>query len=308
MRTKKPLKKTLKSGGKKEKLSPAELEVLHYLADEYLTVKQIAYRRRTSVQAVYIILKKLRQKGVISRAYKKLEKTDSSFKVFKGIRLHGQELNIQILYKDRRYKKKIGAMIAIDGNTVRCYRDSIEVYSNTSFFGETVQHTTVKSIQYWNRFINRLEHELKIILKKPRAQNIRIVNHHYSEIDNEIAEEHEIKGLKLRVYATEDGKLWAEIDNSFNLKELETRHPQTAKRDAESVLRHLNDWRDHPRVPSLSELAGVLKETNLLLREQSRQNVGTAAGLKVLLDMITIMDRGVNNGKTQKTKRPEYIG
>ncbi|MEX0596934.1 MAG: hypothetical protein WD512_10580, partial [Candidatus Paceibacterota bacterium] len=123
-------------------LSKAEKEVLFLLTQEFLTPKKIQIRRQTSRQATYKIIKSLKQKGAIRPNYLENPMVDKSqptcqpvnqksTKSVNQIRLHGQEFNIKILYKDHRYKQLQGKanLINIDGNEIRLYRDSIEIYS-----------------------------------------------------------------------------------------------------------------------------------------------------------------------------------
>jgi DNA-binding CsgD family transcriptional regulator len=242
-----------------EKLTPAEEEVLFLLTNELLTPKQIQIRRGCSQQAVNKILQNLKKKGAYNPSNKMVVKNQCTIQPNSGgvqpktpkvnqIRLHGQEWNIKILFKDYKYKKiqENNNTIELDGNTVRLYKDSIEIYSGHSFYASDAQKATGKSFVYWNRFFARLEHHLKVILIKDRCQNINLVNNHYAEINNELAEESEKRGYKIRVSTTEDNKIWFTIDNSFNLHEAETQHPQTAKRDMEEVVKpFFNDLRDN---------------------------------------------------------------
>lgn len=217
---------------------------------------------------------------------------------FNKIRLHGQEFNIRILFKDHRYKGKVGGVVYIDGNTIRLFRDTIEVYSGQSFYADDVQKATIDSFKYWNRFFLRLESEFKVILIKPRSQNIKLVNQHYSEVNNEFAEECERKGDKIKVYTTEDGKLWFTIDNSFNLHEAETLHPQTAKEDmSDSVRPFFNDLRDN-RPPTLSQLMQVFDKI-------AKINEETASGLNCITNFIRSQFPAEEEGEGE---RPNYLG
>lgn len=238
-----------------EPLTNAEQEVLTLLTQEFLTPKKVAIRRKCSKQAVSKIIKKLKKKGLINPALKEVDKNRGTCQPLKRnqIRLHGQEFNIKILYKDQRYRKLLekSNTINIDGNTIRLYKNSIEIYSGQSFYADTAHKATVRSFQYWNRLFARLENDLNLILVKPRSQNIKLVNQHYAEINNELAEECEKKADKIRVYTTDEGKLWFVIDNSFNLHEAETQG-KTSKQDMDEVVRpFFNDLRDNsPPVPS----------------------------------------------------------
>lgn len=242
----KRLNKRLKIGVVSTELTKTEREVLKLYTDEYLTPKQISYRRHTTDKAVYKILKKLEKKGIFDIGLEKVEKRGGSFQPFINYRIHSEQYKIRILWSDHKYKKALEKCnkLTIDGNTIKLWDKIIEIYSNTSFIARTLEQAIFKSIQYWDHFINRLEHELKIILKKPRSQNIKLVKAHYSETNNELAKDIDNRGDRyLKVYTKEDGKLWLLIDNSFNLHEIEAVHSKTGKQDIEKVRDLFNDVR-----------------------------------------------------------------
>ena len=296
-------KKVENKGEEELKLTPTEQDVLYLLTKDFLTPKRIAIRRKTSDKAVYKIISKLKKKGIINAGFQEVEKTRGTIQPFQSkghyIRLHGQEFNINILFKDHRYKEVLEKcnVINIDGNTIKLNRNSIEVYSGQSFYADEVQKATVRSFAYWNRFFARLEHDIKVILIKPRSQNVRLVNHHYSEVNNEFAKECEKKADKIRIYTTDDGKLWFTIDNSFNLHEAETQHPRTAQEDMqEAVKPFFNDLRDNSP-PTLSAVMGLIRASVAINKE-------TAAGLNIIVQLL--------NPKQPEDKqsegRPDYFG
>jgi len=293
---KKKVEKKVESKG--SVLTKTETKIYHLLTQEYLSPKRIALRRKCSFQAVYKIIKQLKDKGIINKHFQGVEKSQCTLKP-NQIRLHGQEFNIKILWKDKRYKGIMSRsnIIYIDGNTVRLFKDSIEVYSGHSFFGDDPQSATSKSFGYWNKLFIRLENDLKVNLIKPRKQNIRMVKHHYSEVDNEYADECEKKGYKIRVFAREDSKLWFMIDNSFNLHEAETQHPDSAKYDMEKIKEHFNDIREN-NPPTITEIMGVINKI-------AKQNNETATGLNLVVKLM-----GTQPPKPSKDQRqlPEYIG
>jgi hypothetical protein len=253
------------TGDCRQDLTSSEKEVLHLLTAEFLTPQKIMIRRKCSQQAVSKIICSLKKKGALTTTLKAVVKTQSTKQPSQPkhqIRLHGQEFNIDILYKDERYNKTATESNTIieDGNTLRLYKDSIEVYSGQFFYADDAQKATANSFIYWNRFFTRLEHRLNIIIVKSGNQNIKLVNHHYAEINNELARDVNIKADRIRVYANEDGKLWFNIDNSFNLNEAEAQHPGTAKQDIQKVVNVFNDIRDNPHYP-LSDLSSNAQST-----------------------------------------------
>ena len=292
-------------GGVSPSLTEKEREVYHYLTHDFLTPGQIAVRRQTSKNAVYKIIQRLKQKEILNKAFSRVEKIESTIQPFRnGIRLHGQEFNIQILYKDHRYKEKIkkhSNLLYIDGNTIRLYKNSIEVYGEKSFLADSVDKATANSMSYWQRFLSRLENDLDIILMKPRAQNIRLVNAHYSEIHNELAKDCNIKSEKIRIYSKDDGKLWFLIDNSFNLHEAETVHPETSTHDMGEIVKpFFNDLRDN-RPPTLSEIMNLV---NTIVKV----NQETAAGLNTVVGLLQQQTTTLKTKEICKFERQTYIG
>lgn len=284
-----------KSGVVNSPLTPTEQVILSLISNEYLTPKQIARRQNISLSRVYRIIKNIKKKGHLNSVQKGVQKNEPGFQPLKHnlIRLHGQEFNIKLLFKDKKYTNSVGKLITLDGNTIRCYRDSIEVYSGHSFYADDVQKATVKSLEYFTKLFYRLENDLNIIIMKPRSQNIILVNQHYAEINNELAEESEQKGYKIRIYSNENGKLWFVIDNSFNLHEAETQGI-TAKEDMQEIVRpFFNDLRDN-KPPLPSEVYSILSET-------VRQNKETAIGLNLL---VKVMSSKIPD----QPERPDYFG
>ena len=84
------------------------------------------------------------------------------------------------------------------------------------------------------------------MILKERKANIKLVNSHYAEVNNEFAKEYNEKKVKLHIYTTDDSRLWFTIDHSFNLDEAEFLHPETAKPDITKVKAVFNDIRDKP--------------------------------------------------------------
>jgi biotin operon repressor len=247
---------------KKTKLTKAENAVLHLLTDEFLTIKKIALQRECSIQAVYKIIKKLKEKGAYDLGLKKVEKVQPTFNQT-DIRLHGQEFNIKILWQDNKYQELLekSNVLFLDGNTIRLYKNSIEIYSGQSFYGKESAEAEKNSLEYLNRFLARLEHDLKINLIKQRSRNIRVVNQHYARGDSEICDNATKERKRIWIYAEEDGKLAYITDDSFGMREDETVHTKTAKPDREAIDKQINDWRlNNP--PTNSQLAVFQAETN----------------------------------------------
>ena len=283
-----------------QELTKSEQEVLLYLTSEFLTVNQIAIRRKTTKRAVYKTLSILKKKGMINNNNNLVHKKRSTLVNHHPLRLHGEEYNIKILYKDQRYKNILNKcnILTIDGNTIRLYKDSLEIYSGQMFYGDDMLKVNFKAVNYWNKFIVRLQNDLKIILIKSRSQNIKRVNAHYAEINNELAVECNNKCEKIRIYTNDTGKLWCLMDKSWSVDEIETVHPQTSKRDMGDVIKpFFNDLRDRDHIP-LSELSHTMADTAKQVNEISH-------GLKIVVDYLKL---GIPKDEDYNKKLPDYFG
>ena len=253
---KKVEKKSLQSPPTSPKLTFIQKEYLRLITEEFLTIDQIATRRNVSIQAVYKIVQKLRDKGALTITNEKVEKNQWYQLQKDKTRLHAQEFNIKILWQDQFYQKNLrkSNVFYLDGNLIKLYRNSVEIFSSQSFFGKDNLEADRKGNEYWNKFFRRLENDLKVILIKNRAKNIKEVKREYAHTDSEVYENTEKHKDRIMVYAEEDGKLAFLTDDSWQFNEDEFVHTETAKQDRGFADKHINDWRlKNP--PTQSELA-----------------------------------------------------
>lgn len=89
---------------------------------------------------------------------------------------------------------------------------------------------------------------------KDKKCNIKLVNHHFAEVENGVAVIN--KGKKIKIFGT-DGKVWLVIDKSTGKPELETVHPVMATDDAKLMDKYYNDLRNNDP-PTNSELEGFI--------------------------------------------------
>lgn len=284
-------------------LTKEQSEVYDLYINEHETPKRIALRRGTTVRAVYKTISKIRAKGINLGGFTKKRSTSSTPPTLRTpisngiyIRLHGQEWNIKLIYKGEKYQRlRKKNILLLDGHTIRLYENSIEVYGNKSFQAEDEQQVERMSLNYWLPFFYKLEQALGTILIKEGHSNIKLVNSHYAQVNNELAKDYNKSKQKLRVRTLEDGKTWLEIDHSLNLNELEARHPETNKPDIAKVRTFFNDLRQG--TPLLSELTGYIKE-------MAFHNKETAAGLNAVVKLMQPQEQE----QEQVFSKPDYIG
>jgi DNA-binding CsgD family transcriptional regulator len=307
--------KTPLSQGHLPRLTRVEKEILVFLQDDFLTPLQIALRRGCSVSAVHKIIRSIRCKGYVGNMVHRVQNSDPTCEPYikegvGSVRLHGQHFVLQLIespslrYVEARAKRNIEY---VNGHTVKLHRRAVEVIagSGVSFFGEDAASVTAQSMVYWTTFFQRLESNLGVLLVKFRAQNVRQVSAHYALIRNGLARDCRLRGDKIRVYAREDGKLWFTIDNSFNLDEAETLHPDTGELDMQQAVQpFFNDLRE--RAGHSGEIV-TLSEIMLVLKEQARVNGETAAGLNAVVQLLRPSSFELER-PPRGPSRPDYVG
>lgn len=208
-------------------LGEIQKEILYLLCEEYLTPQQIANKRNTSLNAVYLIIKKLKNKGIIKGVSQgALIKGGSSKRISdidKVYRLHAQSFIIDILDNSSFFKKILTKRNRdeLDNNTIMLYEDKLLIYYNKDFWGNNVNESVRLSLDYTERFLVMLENNYKITLKKGRQCNLREFKGEIAKTGDVFAKEINLSKQKLKVY-DEDGTLRLIVDNSFNYDELET--------------------------------------------------------------------------------------
>lgn len=319
------------------KLSKTEKEILRLIQEGIIAPKSLAVAHNCDPKNIYKYLNQLRKKGLIDRSNRLVELRRGTCPPQEGggvpkqqhaeggavaMRVHGQQLWIEILYKTPAHEDKIGTEIFIDGNRVLVWRDVIEVYAekNLSFIAkaehqksteELVNDATEKSLDYWASVIGRIQNDLKIVLIKNRAQNIRIVKQHIAEVGNEFAKDTEMKGEKFHIYAKEDGKLCMLVDASHNTPEFEFVHPKTSNPDAKRVAPHFADLRDiYSPLPSevwktLTETIKTQQKTATTQEEVIKYVKEIGAGLNVLVKILNPQEQKESDDKKKPSKYEE---
>lgn len=303
------------------RLSKEQEEILFLYTHEYMTVKAIANRRQKTQQAVYKILKKLKQKGLIGGVERgglkqgvefggvaKQQDTSCQKNLIaktKLLRLHNLQEDLKILppipvaYLERLKRSN---KLSIDGFTVLLYKDNIQIYTQTqlSFVGYSTDECFLAAINDFARLYAKLENRLGVIIDKEGYLNHRWVRSHIAEVNNEIAmkaneDQERIVGI------AEDGKEWLVTDRSFKQDELEFTHPQTNKQDADRVLKQLNSFRMHDPMTN-TEIAARLSDTITAVERVvtafenqtaifNEQKVINAQNSQMLQKILEVLDR-----------------
>ena len=257
-------------------LTPKQDEILRLLTITGMTPRMIAKHYNTTVWAVYKIIKKLKEKGVLEggtiRGYKKQTPPPLNITSSRYFRLHGLHLKMKALSLSERYKKRIKKMniIEIGGYKTTFYPSGkIEINEPVghSFNGETTDIALNRAMEQFNRIIKKIENDWLITIIKDRKCNIEIANGHLAEVENEIAK-YSVENIyeKITIYGS-DGRAWAKIDMSTKEPEFETISPSTFKPDMDVVQTYMNDWREN-KPPTNSELMNIVAKQSAIIEQQ----------------------------------------
>jgi hypothetical protein len=243
-------------------VSITQAEILRLYRVDNLSVKEIASRRQTTIWAVYKILKRIGKEN--SNTHQKIKGGGLGVPIYDighfrhahplnthPIRLHAQQFQAKIYNRTDRFNRLIGKSFKVDGSTIHVYRDNVMVWSGRSFYGDSAENSYSNAWEYWQIFFKQLERKLGVCIFKPSGAVIRTVKiGHFAEIENELAKKSQKEHQKIEIKGlSPDNRVWLLADNSFNLKELETVHPDTALIDMGDIVSPLmNRLRSEPEI------------------------------------------------------------
>lgn len=289
-------------------LTASQKEVLDMIINDLEIPRRIALRRKTTEEAVYKIIKKLKQKGFLKGRFDggvskgistplmgglvKAKQTTLTSYGNHVIRLHGQEFNAKILFKTSVYERirSITKKLQIQGCTVRLFPRSLEIYCDPhrSFLGASAQEALRSSRPFWERVFGDLEAHLNILLIKPGHFPLQ-VNAHYAELQNELADQAIKEEKMINLPDPKDNKTWLLVDCSKNEPELETIHSKTALQDMQEVVQpFFDDLRSYyaqtgqrliltDMLKGMGQMAATVKvmDANMMSHVKAIQELGT---------------------------------
>ena len=139
-----------------------------------------------------------------------------------------------------------GQRIIFKGRKIWLTNKSVIIYEKSSYLAETAANAKSHAIYNFISLIKSLERLLHADFteRAGRQYSFKVSRQHYALIKNALAKQYDAEGKKLNVYS--DKGLWFVIDNSFNLHEAETVHPETADTDSVKVQNFFNSLKEQP--------------------------------------------------------------
>jgi hypothetical protein len=203
-----------------------------------------------------------------------------------------------LISKDIEYKEFKGFQsIVVNNNKIWLCNKSIVVYTpeDKSFYGETAEASERLVIYNLECVLKSLEVLLGVSLKINSKYQFKISKAHYGKIKDALAKQCNEQGTK--VYCYYNGEGWLVIDNSLNLNELETIHPETSKKDMDRVIIPVfNDYKDILTKTGLIPLPSEIdNRINKLVSIQEYHAVNIKSHIKAIQD-ISLAVNELNKG------------
>ena len=301
----------IKEGKRPSKISK-ELNITKQRLQYYLSsLKKKGYIKKVGY-GTWEILKELNKKEV-----KEVKKSGGVASTLPdNVRGHGFEFKLLIPenyrnwdkreeifdYMGLKYKEhfignqKRGQRLKIDNISVHLFQRSIIIRLKQDFITKTAKNAKSYALAECLKVIKKLE---RMFNNSPLSNygkyKIKVTRQHYALVKNALARQYINEKKKLNCYT---GKgLWLLIDDSFNLEELETIHPETAVEDNEKVqnffnglketeeytpkfvvksiaqnTKNLNDYAVHLKshVESVQKLGSAVEELTKIIREMKK--------------------------------------
>ena len=180
-----------------------------------------------------------------------------------------------------------GQRILHKGRKIWLTNKSVIIYEKSSYLAETAANAKSHAIYNFISLIKSLERLLHADFteRAGRQYSFKVSRQHYALIKNALAKQYDAEGKKLNVYS--DKGLWFVIDNSFNLHEAETVHPETADTDSANVQNFFNSLKEQPLTTGfiLQAMNGIIKSQQNNQQIQSVFSQNMESHIKVIKDL-----------------------
>ena len=224
------------------------------LAGQYPS--QIARNLKISKQKVAYYIRKLKDEGLIKNiGYGVWETSKNLPKVGRTIRGHAFMWKVRLpktinWSRVTKLKKLNPKPIGLRDTPRIIFRDrkvwlgqkNIIIYEPRSFLANNSLKAKEMAIYQLLRILRGLESKLGVSLQGEEGYLFKVARHHYSLIKNILAIQCNADGKKVKV-SNQNG-MWFLIDNSYNLDEAETVHPDSAMMDSLGMQKYFNSHKE----------------------------------------------------------------
>jgi len=217
---------------------------------------QIAREQKISKQKVSYYIRKLKDEGLIRKiGYGVWELNFDSTKVGHSVRGHSfmwkiklpKQYNWEKILKSKNINYKLIGLketprIIYKERKIWLGKKNLIVYEPESFFGFNSIESKKLAIYRLLKLLTTLENKLGTTFKQEEGYLFKVARQHYSLIKNSLAIQCNETGQKIQVYNRKG--LWFLVDNSYNLEEAETVHPESSLIDNLGIQKYFNSHKD----------------------------------------------------------------
>ncbi len=299
---------------KKQVVSPAQADVLQGISN-FLTIKNIAKYRKTSVVAVYKIINTLLKKGLIEKISRGIYGLTNSGKeglhsligFTNNLRQHNLAIKVEILESPRNWEQKRSKIMTLPyfnkriqlknnsydllsyGNLQLKITSRSVIFRLPTIYSRTVDDCVLQAMDLLFNAIPKVESKLNVKLTKNYKSNIIIISQEYARLSDSLAKLYNQEGTKLYI-TDEEGKVWLIADYSFSVNELETISPDTADEDMRAVNKFMNDLRKHPTTFSeVKDTAHKIQQNQLLFSQNINTHIKAIQDLGEGVQRLTLL-------------------
>lgn len=189
-----------------------------------------------------------------------------------------------------------GQRIIFRNRKVWLLNKSIVIYNTGSYFAEHAIEAKSTAIYKFFSVVKGIERLLHVEFAHDNNYKFKVSRQHYALLQNALAKQYTEEGKKLEVRT--DKGLWFIIDNSFNLNEAETVHPETAMTDNVKMQNLFNSVKRQPNgitIDQLLELSDGIQRNQILFSENALKHVEVikdlGTGVKELNKLLGCLKR-----------------
>lgn len=296
------------------------------------SLKVISNKLNITKQALNYYLSSLKKKGLIEKIgygvwktkeieVKKIKLGNTTSKKVRGhafvwkLRLP-KFIDWKSLLEMKGYKYELvnkgTPRIIIKGKKIWLGQKNIIIYDLESYFGSNSIETKKYAIERLLSVIYVLERELGVNLKRDELYTFTVSRSHYSLLKNCLAIQCNKEGKKIQV--SNEAGMWFIIDNSYNLDEAETIHPQTALTDNLGIQRYFNEHKEtHFEVTpkailnyqlentkQLNQLTEIMNEYGKHIKSHTKSIILMSKGIKELTGIMKDLKKENDNLKQRR--------
>lgn len=292
-------------------ISQTQAEIMRGISN-FMTISQIAKWRKCSRQAIYKVINRLLEAGLINKIGSDMgltEKGKEGLHSFIGLtykkRYHNLAIKIEIKESPRNWELKRSKLITLPyfNKRVKLKNNDYDLFSYgkvqvktttksvivriPTIYDDTMEGATLQAMDIFFDSVPKIESSFRIKLIKDRRSNMTIISQEAARLKDSMAKLYAADGKKL-YFKNERGEVWLISDYSFNTDELETIHPTSADEDMATVDKFMLDLKNNPmKLTDLRDMIGNVTANQMVFDKNMASHLEVLNKLGNAVDNLT---------------------